>query len=43
MNKLQEFTMEAKKHMSKKTKGGSEPLNTNLGPGSHASEQSNRT
>ena len=26
----------------KKTKGGSEPLKTNLGPSSHTSEQSNR-
>ena len=42
MNKLQEFTTQAKKRMSKKTKGGSEPLKTNLGPSSHTSEQSNR-
>ena len=26
----------------KKTKGGSKPLNTNLGPSSHTSQQSNR-
>ena len=43
MNKLQEFTTQAKKHMSKKTKGESEPVKTNLGPSSHASEQSNGT
>ena len=42
MNKLQEFTTQAKKHMLKKTKGGSEPLKANLGPSSHTSEQSNR-
>ena len=42
MNKLQEFTTQAKKTHVRKTKGGSEPLKTNLGPSSHASEQSNR-
>ena len=42
MNELQEFTTQAKKHVSKKTKEGSEPLKTNLGPSSHVSEQSNR-
>ena len=32
----------SEKHMSKKTKGGSETLKTNLGPSCHTSEQSNR-
>ena len=42
MNKLQEFTTQAKNTCQKKTKGRSETLKTNLGPSCHTSEQSNR-
>ena len=42
MNKLHEFTMQAKKTHVEKSKGGSELLKTNIGPSCHTSEQSNR-